>query len=63
MLAITYSMKNEIKVAKWGTPKKISKKVFYFKLKLNFQFVKFHFTSESFSKNAATIGSVWPPRQ
>jgi hypothetical protein len=26
MLAITYSMKKEIKVAKWGTPKKILKK-------------------------------------
>jgi hypothetical protein len=26
MLAITYSMKKEIKVAKWGTPKKYLKK-------------------------------------
>jgi hypothetical protein len=26
MLAITYSMKKEIKVAKWGTPKKNKKK-------------------------------------
>jgi hypothetical protein len=27
MLAITYSMKKEIKIAKWGTPKKYLKKV------------------------------------
>jgi len=32
MLAITYSMKKEIKVAKWGTPKKYLKK-----LKTNFR--------------------------
>jgi hypothetical protein len=28
MLAITYSLKKEIKVAKWGTPKKYFKKKF-----------------------------------
>jgi hypothetical protein len=27
MLAITYSMKKEIKVAKWGIPKKYFKKI------------------------------------
>jgi len=27
MLAITYSMKKEIKEAKWGTPKNIFKKI------------------------------------
>jgi hypothetical protein len=30
MLAVTYSMKKEIKVAKWGTPKKIIIMIIFF---------------------------------
>jgi hypothetical protein len=42
MLAITYSMKKEIKVAKWGTPKKYNKKTLSRFLLIRF-FIPNHF--------------------
>jgi hypothetical protein len=64
MVAITYSMKKEIKVAKWGTPKKIFKKNYNI-LKLNvssnlkaFKIFVFTETSHSFLANNSLQSNV-----